>query len=246
MHQHYVTEYASMTSYHFLVFYEPFSSLSHFVGALVCLIFSVPLWRSAKGHFGHRLAIGVFCFASVFLLIMSGVYHLLPEGTTGRMVLQRLDHAAIFLMIAGTFTPLHSILFRGVLRWLPLVVIWTIAITGITLKTIFFSQIPETLSLGTYLGMGWLGLISVVFICIHWGFGLAAPLLKGSVAYSIGSLFEFLKGPIVISGVIGPHELFHLAVLVGIAYHWKFIRKVAMEASPKMESVIGPRVFELR
>jgi channel protein (hemolysin III family) len=220
-----------MHAYGFLGFSEPFSSLSHFIGAIVCLILSIPMWRSAKGHFGHRLAIGVFCFATIFLLSMSGVYHLLPPGSSGKIVLQRLDHAAIFVMIAGTFTPLHSILFRGVLRWLPLVVIWTIAVVGIIMKTIFFSEISEFVGVGTYLGMGWLGMISAVFICIHWGFGLAAPLIKGAIAYSIGTVFEFLKGPTLISGVIGPHELFHIAVLMGITYHWKFIRSVALQAS---------------
>ena len=218
----------------FLGFSEPFSSLSHFAGAGLCLAFSLPLWKSAKGHFGHRFAIGVFSFAAVFLLVMSGVYHLLPNGTVGKMVLQRLDHAAIFVLIAGTFTPLHGILFRGILRWLPLIIIWSIAVVGITLKTIFFSQIPEFVSLGTYLGMGWLGLISGFFVYSQWGFGLVVPLLEGAVLYSVGSMFEFFKGPTLITGVIGPHELFHVAVLLGIAYHWKFVRAVALKASCAM------------
>lgn len=221
----------------FLGLSEPFCSLSHFIGAALCIVFSSPLWRSAKGHFGHRLAIGIFCFACVFLLTMSGVYHLLPSGGTAKMVLQRLDHAAIFVLIAGTFTPLHAILFKGRLRWIPLTTIWSIAIVGIIFKTIFFSQVPEYMGVAAYLGMGWLGIISGIYVYLQWGFSLVVPLLEGAIVYSAGSLFEFLKGPVVITGVIGPHELFHLTVLIGIAYHWKFVRDIALRTS-RIPSVI--------
>lgn len=215
----------------FLGLSEPVSSLSHFVGAAVCIVFTQPLWRSAKGHFGHRLAIGIFCFASVFLLSMSGVYHLLPNGGRAKLVLQRLDHAAIFVLIAGTFTPLHAILFNGRLRWIPLATIWSLAVVGIVFKTIFFSEMPEYLGVAAYLGMGWLGIISGIYVYFQWGFALVVPLLQGAIIYTTGSLFEFIKEPVIITGVVGPHELFHLAVLIGIAYHWKFVRDLALKAS---------------
>jgi len=219
-----------MPTHPFLGFSEPFSSLSHFLGAGLCAVFSIPLWRSARGHFAHRLAIGIFCFASMLLLSMSGVYHLLPAGSAGKAVLQRLDHAAIFVLIAGTFTPLHAILFRGALRWIPLALIWTIAVAGIILKTAFFSQIPEFISIGTYLGMGWLGAFSGILIYWRWGFNVVLPLFEGAMVYTIGSIFEFLKQPVIISGVLGPHELFHVTVLFGIAYHWKFVHHIALSS----------------
>src|SRR5207237_1413813 len=77
------------------------------------------LLRHGRGHPGRLFCLGVFAFATVLQLSMSGVYHLLGEGA-GRVVLQRLDHAAIFVLIAGTNTPLYGVLFRGPDRWLPL------------------------------------------------------------------------------------------------------------------------------
>src|ERR1700733_4157820 len=113
-----------------------------------------------RGDLSRTISLGVFAFSTVLLLSMSGTYHLLTPGTTGRDVLQRLDHGAIFVLIAGTFTPLHVILFRGVWRWAPLLVVWTAAIAGVTLKSVFFNDMAEWVGLLFYLGMGWLGVIS--------------------------------------------------------------------------------------
>jgi channel protein (hemolysin III family) len=160
---------------------------------------------------------------------MSGVFHLLPLNDPARPVLQRLDHAAIFVLIAGTFTPVHTILFRGFRRWAPLAVIWIIAVTGITLKSIYFTQISEGLSTGTYLGMGWLGLFSVGLIWWEWGFATAQPLISGAFYYSFGAIIDYFKEPMLIYGIIGPHELFHIAVLLGLASHWRFIWTISHE-----------------
>lgn len=221
-----------MPSYPLFGFSEPFSSLSHFAGAIVCLASALPLWRSAQGNTAHRAAVAVFSFSCVLLLVMSAVYHLLPPGSSARNVLQRLDHAAIFVLIAGTFTPVHTILFRGVWRWGPLVTIWSITVLGIILKTVYFTQISENVGISTYLGVGWLGLFSAGLIWSQWGFWFVEPLIRGALFYSLGTIFEFLNEPIIIQSVIGPHELFHIAVLAGLACHWRFIRSIAQGDHP--------------
>ena len=114
-------------------FADPVSSLSHLAGVLAFGILAVPLLLRARGHPGRIAALAVFALGAVFLLSMSGVYHLLPDGSAGRYVLRHLDHAAIFFLIAATFTPVHVILFRGAWRWGMLALIWTVAATGITL-----------------------------------------------------------------------------------------------------------------
>jgi channel protein (hemolysin III family) len=169
----------------------------------------------------------VFAFSCVVLLSLSGVYHLLSPGTAGRDVLQRLDHAAIFVLIAGTFTPVHGILFKGIGRWGMIVLIWTAAITGVTLKTIFFKGVSEWLGLTFYLGLGWIGALSGVVLYRRYGFAFLKPLLWGALAYTVGAVLEFVRQPILIPGVIGPHELFHAAVLTGAACHWKFVYRFA-------------------
>ena len=97
-------------------FGEPFSSISHLIGALVFLVYGVKLIYMARSHVAWAVAVGVFVLSGVFLLSMSSVYHMLDVDGAGRDVLQRLDHAGIFALIAGTFTPAHVILFTGVWR----------------------------------------------------------------------------------------------------------------------------------
>ncbi|MCW8962358.1 MAG: hemolysin III family protein [Gammaproteobacteria bacterium] len=207
-------------------FSDPFSSISHLAAVLVCLIYGVKLIDLARGHRGWMVAVSVFVFSVVFLLSMSGVFHLLEPQGEARAVVQRLDHAGIFALIAGTFTPVHSILFKGIWRWGFLVLIWTLAVVGITLKSIFFNDLAEWVGLMLYLGLGWLGIFSAYLTHQLHGFAIIRPLIYGALAYTIGASLEFLRLPVVIPGVIGPHELFHIAVLAGIAWHWQFIKNL--------------------
>ena len=208
-------------------FADPFSSLSHLLGAGVfaCLT-PFLLWRG-RGNAGRLFFLGVFAFATVLLLSMSGVYHLLSTGGVARAVLKRLDHGAIFILIAGTFTPVHGILFRGAWRWGPLLFIWLGAAAGVTLKTIFFDDVAEWLGLTFYLSLGWVGVISGLECWRRYGLAFIKPLIWGGLAYTVGGVLEFLRWPVLIPGVVGSHELFHVGVLAGIAFHWKFVFQFA-------------------
>src|SRR3954454_18390113 len=135
-------------------FSDPFSSLTHLGGALVFAWLSVSLVQRGRGNPGRVVSLIVFAFSCVLLLSLSGVYHLLSPGSAGRDVLQRLDHAAIFVLIAGSFTPAHTILFRGPWRWGVLAGVWALAITGLVLKTVYFTSMPEWFGLTLYLGFG--------------------------------------------------------------------------------------------
>jgi hemolysin III len=209
-------------------FRDPINSLSHLIGAFVFLIYGIKLIFIARINRGWAIAVTVFVASGVFLLSMSGVYHLLDQQGLSRAVLRRLDHVGIFALIAGTFTPVHSILFTGFWRWGFLTVIWAIAITGMTLKSIFFNQLAEWVGLVTYLGLGWLGILSAYLTYRLHGFTIIKPLLFGALSYTAGASLEFLQLPVVITGVIGPHELFHIAVLAGLAWHWQFVRNLLL------------------
>jgi channel protein (hemolysin III family) len=166
----------------------------------------------------------------VLLLSLSGVYHLLTPETAARGVLMRLDHAAIFILIAGSFTPVHVMLLRN--RWQQnlLVGIWAAAIAGLALKTVYFDAMPAWLGLAMYLGLGWLGTISTVAIARRRGLRFVLPLLWGALAYTVGALADQFHWPVLVPGIVGPHEVFHLAVLAGISFHWTFILGIATEA----------------
>ncbi|MBI3562359.1 MAG: hemolysin III family protein [Gammaproteobacteria bacterium] len=217
-------------------FSEPFSSLSHLVGAGVFCALGIWLIIRGRGHAGRVLALVIFSVSVVFLLAMSGVFHLLQPGGAARNVLQRLDHAGIFFLIAGTFTPIHGILFQRGWRWGILVLVWTIAITGITLKTIFFHDIAEWLGLGLYLGLGWLGAVTGILLYRRHSFGCIKPLLYGALAYTAGAIMEFIQMPTLVRGVIGPHEVFHIAVLVGISFHFALVVRITQrDRRPRLQ-----------
>jgi channel protein (hemolysin III family) len=151
-------------------------------------------------------------------------------------VLARLDHGAIFVFIAGSFTPAHGLLFRGWGRWGMLAFIWAVASAGLTLKMIFFADVAEWLGLLFYFGLGWLGLLSGVVLWRRYGYRFIRPLLWGGVAYTVGGAVDFLRWPALVPGVFGPHEAFHLAVLAGVGLHWRFVWEIA---SPSCRSVLA-------
>lgn len=216
-------------------FSDPISAITHLVAALVFFVFGFPLLLQARGSAVRVVTIGIYVFSVVFLLSMSGVFHLLDHDGAGRAVLQRLDHAGIFVLIAGTFTPVHAILFRGFWSWGFLLLVWVLAITGLTLTTIFFNDMAEWLGLVFYLGLGWLGIVSGYLTHRLHGFEVVKPLIYGALAYTVGAIMEFMRWPVIIDGVVGPHELFHVAVIAGVAWHWLFIRNLLKQPGQERE-----------
>lgn len=215
------------TIYRLPGFYDPVSSASHLLGAVVFAYLGAVLLQRGWGSRPRVLALGVYAASCVLLFSMSGVYHMMTVGSTARAVMVRLDHAAIFLLIAGTFTPAHGILFRGWRRWAPLTLIWTCAVAGVVLKTVFFEGVSESLGLALYLSMGWAGAVSAALIARRYGLRPVVPLAVGAAAYTVAALLEFLRWGVIIPGLVHHHELFHLLVLAGAFAHWVFIWRFA-------------------
>jgi channel protein (hemolysin III family) len=208
-------------------FNDPVSSWSHLLGALVFAFWGVILLRRGWFRLGRKVSLAVFVFSTILLLSLSGVYHLLPADTTGRAVLLRLDHAAIFILIAGSYTPPCAILFRGMWRWLPLLLMWSGALAAVTLKVIFFDDFPAWLGVGLYLLLGWAGVFTGAALWYRYGYRFVKLLLWGGLAYTAGAVLDYLHWPVLIPGIVGPHELFHLFVLAGLVCHWSFMFQFA-------------------
>lgn len=211
---------------HFLGLADPVSSLSHGLAALGCALLAPSLIRRGRHVRGQAWSLAVFALTAVVLLSASGAFHAFTHGTPTSRVLQRLDHAAIFALIAGTFTPIHTILFTGFLRWGMLAIIWTLAIVGIALKLVYFDVVPEWLGVSMYLAMGWLGAVSMIAI-----WRLRGPrcglIVWGGLAYTAGAVVELVGWPAKGSGPVSAHELFHLFVLAGLSCHWSYIARIA-------------------
>ncbi|MES2965423.1 MAG: hemolysin III family protein [Bdellovibrionota bacterium] len=209
----------------FLGFADPVSSWSHLLSASVALIGTGVFVAKGRGSALRVFALMVFSFALVFLFSMSGVFHLLERGGDARDVLRRLDHAGIWTLIAATFVPIHVILFRGHRRWTILAAVWIAAITGMVIEMVFFDDVPEFILLSLFLGLGWVGALSGYHFRRSYGDPSLRRLALGGLAYSIGALIDFLNWPVLIPGVLGPHEIFHFFIIAGAAYHWAFVFK---------------------
>ena len=208
-------------------FSEPFSSLSHLAAALVFFVAAFYLCHKGRGNFIRLLSLLVFSVSLVFLFSMSGVYHLLDPAFLPRRVLQHLDHAGIWLLIAGTFTPIHIILFRGAWRWAILCIVWSIGITGLVLEMVFFDSIPEWMSLSFYLGLGWVGVLTSWQLYRQYQDKSHKYLWIGGLFYTVGAIIEGVSWPVLIPGVIGPHEIFHIFVILGAGSHWFLVYRWA-------------------
>lgn len=208
-------------------FAEPFSSLSHLLGAVLILAFAGRLFQRARGDSGRAMSMAIFVGTALFTLLMSGIYHMLPPHTAGKEFFLRLDHAGIFALIAGSFTPPHVILFRRAWRWGILTLIWGLAAVGMTLTTAYLNDFPEWFILLFYLAMGWIGLVSAIKASRSYGWAFLLPIFWGGLAYTIGALIDFARRPILVPHVIEAHEIFHVAVLIGLACHWRFMAQIA-------------------
>lgn len=208
-------------------FHEPVSSLTHFGGALIFATASFWLLRRGRGDMPRMLSLIVFSAGAVFLLSMSGLFHMLSPQGSARAIARRLDHSAIFVLIAASFTPAHTILFRGKSRMDALILIWTVAIVGISLKMIYFHEMPRWLGISLYLAMGWLGVFSGISLWQRHGFVFMQPLLWGGLAYTAGAVIEMLRWPVIVNGVLQWHEILHVAVLIGLSCHWAFTYQIA-------------------
>ncbi|MEO6597971.1 MAG: hemolysin III family protein [Planctomycetota bacterium] len=214
-----------------LGFADPVSSLSHLFVTVWFGIATISLLRSARGHRGRTAALTIYAGSVLLLFSMSGVFHLLPHDSGGRIVLQRLDHASIFVLIAGTFTAVHGILFRGWLRWGVIAFVWVVTATAIPLKTVFFTEMPEWFGLTLYLAFPWLGFFSGWLLWRRRGVRYISPLLLGGLAYTAGAVLEFQRWPNPWPGVVHAHELFHFFVIAGAAFHWRFCSTIAAEVA---------------
>ena len=213
-------------------FAEPVSCFSHLLAAAIILSWSIVLVIQTPMSVLKRFSFIVYACGAVFMFAMSGVYHLLDHGSTERFVLQRLDHAAIWIMIAATFTPIQLLLFRGARRWTVLALVWALAGTGIVLKTVFFAGIPEWAGLLLYLGMGWIGAWSGIDLMRRYGSRFFNPLAWGGLLYTVGAVLDYLRFPVIIPGVVGPHEVFHIFVVAGALSHFVLVMRAIRRRYP--------------
>jgi hemolysin III len=190
------------------------NSVSHGV-ALVAAIVAVPILIDATRRLGAANVVGAAVFAAtmVLLYLTSTLYHALPPGRAKR-VFMKLDHGAIYLFIAGSYTPFALGVLGGPWGWTLFAMVWSIAAVGVTLKA--FDRLSHPwLSTGLYLVMGWLALIAAAPLVERMPEPGLALLLAGGLAYTVGVVFFMLD-----SRLRYAHTVWHGFVAAGTGFHF--------------------------
>ncbi|KXL53199.1 hemolysin-III related [Anaerotignum neopropionicum] len=203
---------------------DPISALTHFIGFIAVIPCFILLMQDAKqkASIWHLLGFAVFGISLLLLYGASTIYHTLKLSQTKVNILRRIDHMMIFILIAGTYTPICLVSLHGKWGWTLLVLIWAFALAGILLK-IFWMDAPRWLSTLIYVVMGWLAVVVFVPLekAISWhGVGL---LLAGGIAYTLGAVIYALKKPNITFENFGFHEIFHVFVMIGSSIHIAFM-----------------------
>ncbi|NOR76086.1 MAG: hemolysin III family protein [Draconibacterium sp.] len=193
---------------------EVFNSITHGIGTLLSIAALVLLvvFASIKGNAWHIVSFSVFGTTLVLLYLSSTLYHSFTKEKV-KNLFARFDHAAIFLLIAGTYTPLLLTVVRGALGWTLFGIIWGVAITGIVVRSIYLTKFRK-LMVGIYVAMGWMFIFAIIPLINNLsGISLTFLFLGGGL-YSIGVVFYAWRN------LKYGHGIWHLFVLAGSIMHF--------------------------
>jgi hemolysin III len=197
------------------------NSVSHGVGLLAALLAAPVLVLSAgrQGGAGRIAGASVFAVAMLLLYLSSTLYHALP-GNRAKQFFRVLDHAAIFVMIAGTYTPFTLGVLRGAWGWTLLGLVWGLALGGVVLTAVGGVRYPK-FTTTLYLAMGWLILVAIKPLWLRMPSGGLFWLSAGGIAYTVGVVFYAAKR------IRYGHFVWHLFVIAGTACHFIAVLRFA-------------------
>jgi hemolysin III len=173
------------------------------------------------------VAVAVYAASVSGLFGVSALYHRVTWTPPARRRMRRLDHAMIFLLIAGTYTPVSLLVLKGTLATIVLVVVWTGAIAGIVLE-LGWTGAPRWLGGAVYLALGWVAVVAMPQLFARLGLAGGLLLTAGGLVYTAGALVYALRRPDPVPAVFGYHEIFHLLVIIGVAAHFLAISLFAV------------------
>jgi hemolysin III len=165
---------------------------------------------------GRRLAAAVFAASAAAMLGTSALYHRITWSPRIRPWMRRADHAGIYLLIAGTYTPVGLLSLHGTLQRVVLAVVWSGAATAILAKLLWV-RAPKWLSVAVGVSLGWVGIAAMPELARTAGPAAVTLLAAGGLAYTAGAVVYALRRPDPVPAVFGYHELFHALTLVALA-----------------------------
>lgn len=208
---------------------NPVRGFLHGTAAVTALAASVALVMRIP-TLGGRIAGAVFGISMVALYTTSSLYHSVPWREMWKRRMQRLDHSMIFVLIAGTYTPIAWIALDGWMRAATLLVVWTIALVGIAQQS-FFPRLENTFGIALMTTMGWLAVFIMIPFFRRAGAGAALLMALGGVLYTVGMVFLVTNKPRLWPRIFSYHELFHVMVVAATSLHfvatWRYVAPLA-------------------
>lgn len=204
---------------------DPVSALTHFIGALLSLVAVATLVQRAyiMENTLYMLAFGIFGTSLVLLYTASTVYHIVERPAKLSKLLKRIDHMMIFILIAGTYTPVCLIPLEATkgnpLGTGMLVIIWCIAVVGILLKIVWLNA-PRWLYTGQYIMMGWVAIFAIYPLFGIMNRSSFMWMLAGGIVYTVGGVIYATKSKFFTFKRLGFHDVFHIFVLGGSMCHY--------------------------
>jgi hemolysin III len=206
---------------------EPVNSLTHWAGAILALAGLIALLIVGWGKPIKVVSLIIYGASLIFLFSASATYHMVRVKDKALEIFRKIDHAAIFCLIAGTYTPFCINAFTGFWKWGMLSIIWSLALIGIAMK-IFFIRAPRWLNAGIYVVMGWLCVGASGQLLAALPAWVLTWLIIGGVVYTLGAVVYSTKMFNFVPGVFGFHEVWHIFVLLAAAAHFVAVMGIAV------------------
>jgi hemolysin III len=205
---------------------EPVNSLTHWGGAVLALAGLIALLVVGWSKPAKVISLTIYGVSLIAMFSASATYHMVRVKDKALEIFRKIDHSAIYLLIAGTYTPFCVNVFEGFWRWGLLTIIWGLALIGITVK-IFVIRAPRWANAGIYLIMGWLCVAAIgqMSLLPSW---VLAWMIAGGVIYTLGAIVYMTKIFNFVPGVFGFHEVWHIFVLLAAAAHFIAVLGVAL------------------
>ena len=206
---------------------EPVNSLTHWAGAFLALLGLIALLVVGWGAPARVISLLIYGVSLIFLFSASATYHMVQGKERALEIFRKIDHAAIYFLIAGTYTPFCVNAFSGFWKWGMLSIIWSLALIGIIVK-VFYIRAPRWLNAGIYLVMGWLCIAAIGQMLAALPVWVLLWLVAGGLLYTLGAIIYITKIFNFVPGVFGFHEMWHIFVMLAAAAHFVAVLGIAL------------------
>jgi len=203
---------------------NPVRGFLHGIAAVVSVVGATFLTVLAGGGVWNRLSLLVFGVSLVCLFTVSSLYHSIPWGPLWKTRMQRLDHTMIYVLVAGTFTPIAWIALEGWLRWATLGTQWAIVAGGAAQKA-FFPKVSRSLSVALQTTQGWLALLLLWPLASSLPWTALTMLGLGGVLYTVGMVILVTNRPRLWPRIFSYHEVFHVLVVAASSIHFAVVAR---------------------